>query len=710
MNPASQVSQQTTGPSDSSLPLRSVPVEAPEGRRLRVYAFDPSLSARMDTSLINHATLTVPWEDDLKPGPVGEYIEVVDVDPGSDCAYLPVDLNNPYLLARGGLDPSEGNPQFHQQMVYAVAMYTLRNFEKSLGRVALWSPRPAVQQPDGTGQQEEYVRRLRLYPHALRERNAYYSPQKKALLFGYFPAMAGSSGPESGEMVFTCLAQDVVAHETAHALLDGMHPRFIERTNLDTHALHEAFADIVAIFQRFAMPELVRHQIARTRGDLGGQQHLLSEIAQQFGLASGQHEALRSALGKGAVNPKTGVWEPEKPDPAKLAQTSEPHARGGILMAAVFDAFLAIHRSRIEDLVRIATGGSGILPAGNISPDLVGRLASEASKSAQHVLNMCIRAMDYLPPVDVTFGDYLRALITADYDLVPNDTRQYRLAFQTAFQARGIYPQDIRSLSVDTLRWRSPQEMGESADALEFGQKLTQQLQSFANEWRLTGRTYESERAAQEYIQAMGAVAGPRDQSEEGPNQSGTYRESVFLKSRRMRRDLHKWLAEMPDHAKNVLLGLNITPGPDSQDAFQVHAIRPVRRVGPDDRIIQQMIFEVTQKCPEWLEDQPLSLSPTDKPPGPDFYFLGGATVIADLETGAIRYIVRKRIDDPARLQREREFRKTHPSPFAELDHATALRAAYFGQDGTSSEPFAMLHRSAPVLDAEDFDNGGIAR
>src|SRR5262245_11589741 len=116
---------------DNGQPRRSIPIDAPEVRPLRVYAFDPSLSTQMDTSLINHATLTVPWENDLRPGPVGEYIEVVDVDPASGCGYLPVDLNHPYLLARGGLDPSEGNPQFHQQMVYAVAMHTLRNFEKA---------------------------------------------------------------------------------------------------------------------------------------------------------------------------------------------------------------------------------------------------------------------------------------------------------------------------------------------------------------------------------------------------------------------------------------------------------------------------------------------------------------------------------------------------------------------------------------------------
>ena len=82
------------------------------------------------------------------------------------------------------------------------------------------------------------------------------------------------------------------------------------------------------------------------------------------------------------------------------------------------------------------------------------RLSDEAAKVAGHVLTMCVRALDYCPPVDLTFGDYLRALITADYDMVPDDSLGYRVAFVEAFRRRGIYPRDLRSLSIDALRWR----------------------------------------------------------------------------------------------------------------------------------------------------------------------------------------------------------------------------------------------------------------
>ena len=114
-----------------------------------------------------------------------------------------------------------------------------------------------------------YVQRLRIYPHALREANAYYSPEKKALLFGYFPANAQAAGKNlPGGLIFSCLSHDVVAHETTHALLDGLHPYFTEASNPDVLAFHEAFADIVALFQHFSQPEPLRHQIAKTRGNL----------------------------------------------------------------------------------------------------------------------------------------------------------------------------------------------------------------------------------------------------------------------------------------------------------------------------------------------------------------------------------------------------------------------------------------------------------
>lgn len=630
----------------------TVLIPEPVYRRLRGYAFDPSLSSRLDTAVINETVYRVPWEeagppgtdDGLSPGPVGEYLEIVDYDPASGLFYEPLDLDDPHVLAQDGLPPSEGSPQFHQQMVYAVAMTTIQNFERALGRRALWAPR----RPEIPGRNDEFVRRLRVYPHALREANAYYSPDKKALLFGYFPASTDQPGRFlPGGLVFTCLSHDIIAHETTHALLDGMHGRFIEANHPDALAFHEAFADLVALFQHFSNPDVLRHQIARTRGDLASQ-NLLGELAQQFGESIGNYGALRSALGR--HNPKTGEWEPQQPNPDDYQAVEEPHDRGAILVAAVFEGFLAIYKRRVADLLRIATSGTGVLPAGDLHPDLVNRLASEAAKSAQHVLNMCVRALDYCPPVDISFGDYLRAVITADADLVPDDDLGYRIAIMEGFRRRGIYPRDIRALSPESLRWPTPDR------SKNFFEPLKDQVRTLVREFS--------------YLET---------------------RRDVYERTQKAAADLHKWISNEGRHALSEfgeLAGIQFKLGLEGiresrrypgAPAFQVHSLRPAQRVGPDNDSLNQLIISM-------IQTRVVPLDP-DVEGSEMINFRGGCTLILDLESLKLRYAISKRVDDPARLERQRQHHRG-------LETDGSPRATYFGKIKDADEPLAMLHRS----------------
>ena len=266
----------------------------PPFRKLRGYSVDPSLSTDLSSVEFSDVPYQLPWET-LKPGPTGEYLEVIDVDPSSSCYYEPVDLDDPALLAQDGLSPSESTPQFHQQMVYAVCTLTINNFERALGRRALWRPGPSrdLKNPKDDS---HYVQRLRIYPHALREANAFYSPQKIALLFGYFRAPINDE-ELSGSTVFTCLSHDIVAHETTHALLDGMHREFLLPSNRDVLPFHEGFADCVAMLQHFTFPKLLAYQISSTRGDIDSRANLLVQLASQFGKALGNRTALRDAIG-----------------------------------------------------------------------------------------------------------------------------------------------------------------------------------------------------------------------------------------------------------------------------------------------------------------------------------------------------------------------------------------------------------------------------
>jgi hypothetical protein len=641
--------------------------QKPSRRRLRVFAFDPGVRARLDTLSISELTLELAWEEGLKPGPVGDYIEVVDYDPASDAFYAPVDLNHPYLLAQDGLSPAEGGPQFHQQMVYAVAMNTIDHFERALGRVALWAHR-VIRDEEGHVLGEKYVPRLRIYPHALREANAYYSPRKKALLFGYFPTRGQGPGQAPGGMVFTSLSYDVVAHETTHALLDGLHPSFNEATNPDVHGLHEGFADVVALFQRFAHPEILEHQIARTRGSLE-QQNMLGALAQEFGLALGKRGALRDALGK--RDPVTDVWTPNKPDPASLKEAHLPHDRGGVLLAAVFSAFLAIYKGRSADLFRIASNGTGVLRDGEIHPDLVRRLAREAASTADAVLTMCIRGLDYCPPVDVDFGTYLRAVITADAEVFPEDQNNNRVAFIEAFRQWGIYPEGVRSLAESDIRYpRLGDEPGGAGSS--YDQEYTKGIfEHLKLDWDLTAD-----------------------------------REKVWKTMEENAMILHGWLTQESMRDQLSAFGLTLDPkaprsvyqGKDRvTPSLEVHSVRVARRRGYRGTLVTDLLVEVRQRRRGYFDPEvqaAVDNGDTKPMPPPDFRFRRGCTLIIDPVWQRVRYAISTRGDvtDNEELDRVRRF---ITGDAGEVENPFYGAAPSVDLDG---EHFAAVHRRTVVV------------
>jgi hypothetical protein len=227
-------------------------------------------------------------------------------------------------------------------------------------------------------------------------------------------------------------------------------------------------------------------------------------------LASGRGDALRSYLGK-VVD---GVWTPVKPDPTLLQQTSEPHERGAILVAAVFGAFTKVYQARTRDLFRIATEGTGVLRQGDIHPDLVGRLAEEAQRAADRALQMCIRAIDYCPAVGITFGSYLRAIITADYDMNPVDRQNWRLAFIESFREWGISPQGTRSMAEDSLLWPTEQDVIQEQVKYERAQGKYEQKQAAYEPGTFGGDVKSATQRSQYAMQKIFNQAAPAQADE----------------------------------------------------------------------------------------------------------------------------------------------------------------------------------------------------
>ena len=683
----------------------------PNARRLRIFSFDPALAARYDLAGLSEVTIEIPWEDDLKPGPVGEYVEVIDIDPASNAAYAPVDLNTPALLATDGLPPSESDPRFHQQMCYAVAMKTIEHFERALGRKALWS---SHRRQEPTQYFENYVPRLRIYPHALRQQNAFYSPTKKSLLLGYFSSSAKNGSTTPGTTVFSCLSHDIIAHETTHALLDGVHPRFNEPVNEDVLAFHEAFADIVALFQHFSYPGVLRDQIARTRGDLA-RQSVLGQLAQQFALASGRGDALRSYLGKTVQ----GKWTPIRPDPTVLETTSEPHERGAILVAAVFSAFVKVYQARTRDLFRIATEGTGVLREGDIHPDLVNRLAEEAQRAADRALQMCIRAIDYCPPVGITFGAYLRAIITADYDINPVDRQNWRLAFIESFREWGIAPHGTRSMSEDSLLW--PTEQGVIQEQIKKEQAQVKatptqppvpvgfDVESAKQRSRTAMKKLFSQSAPtspdQSYSQKITRVAPRAEMASSNvltPARLSMPRFDTWLDADKQSAMFHSWLLDEDWTWLSTALGLvvdvaslptTIAAG-DTRAKIEVHSVRTAMKQGALGWPEQHMVVVLTQwragffdKDKQKMMDRlPNSANHADR----DFKYRAGCTLLIDPGEMKIRRVIRTpgNVADEEKLDQMRDYLLrglTPPDAFAPV----AARLA------ATAEPFALLHSLA---------------
>jgi len=404
-----------------------ITIAKPRTRRLTIIAQDPGVrvNGRILTTQVD-----IPAEE-VAPGPRGYRVQVVDYDTSSGVLYQPRKYKtlpdgsyvDPFLE-----DPSQPNdymvtdPRFHQQNVYAIVMKTLARFEFALGRRISWGF-------DG--------HQINVAPHAFADANAFYSKDDQTLVFGYFKGF-------SGQVVFSCLSHDVVAHETTHAILDGLRKHYTDPSSPEQAGFHEGFADVVALLSVFSLTNIVgtllQPDFASPRKSPDDdlilsrdltldklKKSVLLGLADQMGAEmSGIRGDRAAALRRSVELPKMKRGEVDT-----LEEFQEPHRRGEILVAAMLNAFLQVWRARIDLLERGRRHGKLDLRM----------VVEQGAEAADHLLTMAIRALDYAPPTDLQFSDYLSALLTADKELVPDDSKyQYRRILLNSFRDYGIEP------------------------------------------------------------------------------------------------------------------------------------------------------------------------------------------------------------------------------------------------------------------------------
>lgn len=402
-------------------------------QKLTILAQDPAVKDKQGRLVL--ATVEVPKES-LALGPMGYRVKVVDFDATANRLYkawqyaeddtglvldpfkLPTATDSDYTQQRIALEVRVlADPHFHAQNTYAIVMRTLARFEYALGRRVAWGF-------DG--------HQLHIAPHAFLEANAFYSHEDRSLMFGYFKG-------QSGQYVFTSLSHDIVAHEATHAILDGLRTGFMEDSGPDQAAFHEGFSDVVALLSVFSLPEIIA--FALTNGDtlriktvngmklLDGSaldadalsNSILFGLGKEFGQ---QLEGLRAnAL-------RRSIQLAPSPNCLQDPEYEEPHARGEILSAALLRSFLKMWLARIAQL--------GTFGSKRYNLDAV---VEAGAKVADHLLTIAIRALDYCPPLDLEFGDYLAALLTVDAEVAPDDSRYgYRDVILQTFSEYGITP------------------------------------------------------------------------------------------------------------------------------------------------------------------------------------------------------------------------------------------------------------------------------
>jgi len=384
-------------------------------RKLTILALDPSVKYQ---NKILRYQIEIPNEL-LDPGPRGYRVHVVDYDSTEDSFHGPVEI--PVHLDSSGVpkDPFEGKSDaallkdagFHAWMTYGIIMKTLARFEYALGRRISWS--------FGSHQ-------IQVAPHAFADANAFYSDQARGLYFGYFPSADGK------RRIFSCLSHEIVAHETTHALLDGLRERYTDPSSPQQAGFHEGFADIIALLSILSAPSVVERVVDLGVPGAKGESIRRSDLSPDalrnsglLGLAQEMGSELAAVHGQAL---RRSVTLEKRSDYLTSGSKNEAHDCGEILVAAVLNAYLEVWVYRLK-----AIGDDEKLDRA--------RAAEEGAELAERLLTVCVRAIDYCPPTDIEFSDFASALLTADWELNPNDAKyDLRAKLYTAFREYGIHP------------------------------------------------------------------------------------------------------------------------------------------------------------------------------------------------------------------------------------------------------------------------------
>src|SRR5829696_174399 len=364
-------------------------------------------------------------------GPVSPRVAVVDFEPDSGALAAPARFAAPKARARRGSydvphPVSMGDPDVHP---IATAVSVFGAVHKTIGM---------FEEPDALGRSVDWAfdaPQLLVVPRAGQMANAYYERESHSLQFFFFadPTRAGRS-------IHTSNSQDIVAHETAHALLDGIAPDLYAAISPQSLAIHDAVADLASLLVSLRCRELTRRVLQDTWGQIDNS-NAFSGLAEQFATAlDPERNYLRN------LNNRTRVQDVPSHGPHELStvlsgafytllRMTYEELRGHYASKSMPDPTV-VAEPEANYVEKTATAGEPRRSTRSTS----GALGSNEKAlfiAAERIKRTLVRGLDYLPPGDVNFADLARAVLASDEASHP-DSSTLREWLVQEFITRGI--------------------------------------------------------------------------------------------------------------------------------------------------------------------------------------------------------------------------------------------------------------------------------
>jgi hypothetical protein len=313
-----------------------------------------------------------------------------DITPGPD---------NKRIDTTGDVKPDQaGNmvftpeqPEFMNVHTFSTVNKTINLMEKYLGRKINWS----------FGREQ-----INLNPDKGKMMNAYYNKKEGSLNFFHF------TDKKTGETIHTGKSFETVAHETGHAILDGIRPKLLG-FNIEAEAIHEAFSDITSMISALQDENNIDMFLKQTDGDFS-KTNIIADTGEQFG---------NSVLGRPYIRTARNSYNYKNPYELPITGSDED-------LTGEAHNFCRVFTGAFYDIM-------GKVFAHNVSKGMSKKEA--LIKTGDVCGKLLMKGIDNCPPSDATYKDFAKGIIEADRT---GGKGEYNKILSEVFSNRWIYLKD----------------------------------------------------------------------------------------------------------------------------------------------------------------------------------------------------------------------------------------------------------------------------